>query len=103
LGSGSVAFDQEIEVEGIPITFSLTDYSVWQIGRDPTFGIAVASAILLLVAIVISLRVPYRRLWFRVDDGGRAWVVGAGDWAGEFDAMANEIGSAGRPQGENNG
>jgi cytochrome c biogenesis protein len=103
LGSGSVAFDQEIEVEGTPITFSLTDYTVWQIGRNPTFGIAVASAILLLVAIVISLWVPYRRLWFRVDDGGRAWMVGAGDWAGEFDAMAAEIGSADRPQGENDG
>jgi cytochrome c biogenesis protein len=103
LGSGSVARSQEIEIEGIPITFSLTKFTAWQVSRDPTFGIALTSAVLLLVAVVISLWVPYRRLWFRVDDKGRACMVGAGDWAGEFDAMANEIGRTCCPQGEDHG
>jgi cytochrome c biogenesis protein len=103
LGSGSVAYGQEIEIEGRPITFSLTDYTVWQVGHDPTFGLALASAVLLLVAIVVSLWVPYRRLWIRVDDEGRGWMVGAGDWAGEFDAMAAEIGRTCLSEGENDG
>jgi cytochrome c biogenesis protein ResB len=103
VGSGSVAHNQEIEIEGIPIAFSLTQFTVWQVSRDPTFGIAVTSAALLLAAIVISLWVPYRRLWFRVDGTGQAWLAGAGHRAGEFDAMAAEIGRACRPQGESDG
>jgi hypothetical protein len=76
---------------------------VWQASRDPTFGLAVASAALLFVAIVISLWVPHRRLWIRVDDRGDAWMVGAGDWAGAFEAMATEIGCTSYLQGESDG
>ena len=47
LGSGSVIPGQEIEIGGIPITFSLGIYTVWQVSRDPTFGLAVARAGLL--------------------------------------------------------
>jgi cytochrome c biogenesis protein ResB len=103
VGSGSVTHSQEIEIEGIPIAFSPTQFTVWQVSRDPTFGVAVASAALLLAAIVISLWVPYRRLWFRVDDTGQAWLAGAGHRAGEFDAMAAEIGRTCCPQGESDG
>ena len=103
VGSGSVAHSQEIEIEGIPIAFSPTEFTVWQVSRDPTFAVAVASAALLLAAIVISLWVPYRRLWFRVDDTGQASLAGAGHRAGEFDAMAAEIHRTCCPQGESDG
>lgn len=103
LGSGNVAPGQEIDIEGIPIAFSLTNYTVWQVSRDPTFGPAVVSAVLLLGAVVISLWVPYRRLWVRVDAEGRAWMVGAGDWTKEFDIIATEIAHIGYPQGESDG
>lgn len=102
LGSGNVDYGQEIEIKGIPITFSSTEYTLWQVSRDPTFGVAVTSAVLLLLAVVISLWVPHRRLWFRVDDKGRTQMVGAGDWAGEFDAIVIEIGQS-CPQGESDG
>jgi cytochrome c biogenesis protein ResB len=92
LGSGSVPYGQEIEIQGTPVTFGLAQYSLWQASRDPTFAVAVASAVLLLAAIVISLWVPHRRLWIRVNDEGDARMVGAGDWAGTFDALAKEIG-----------
>ncbi len=103
LGSGSVDHGHRLEIAGIPITFLSTDYTVWQVSREPTFGIAVTSAVLLLVAVVISLWVPYRRLWYRVDDEGRARMVGAGDWAREFDAIAIEIGRTRRSQGGSDG
>jgi cytochrome c biogenesis protein len=102
-GSGSVSSNQAIEIEGIPITFSLTNYTVWQVSRDPTFRIAVTSAVLLLVGVVISLWVQYRRLWLRVDDEGRAHMVGAGDWGEEFDTIATEIARTCCPQGESDG
>jgi cytochrome c biogenesis protein len=104
LGSGVVAHNQQIEVGGVPITFSLTDYSVWQVSRDPTFAVALAAAVLMLAAIVISLWVPHRRLWLRVDSEGRACMVGAGDWGRQFDIITEEVSaeiSATRlPQGE---
>jgi cytochrome c biogenesis protein len=97
LGSGNVVPDQEIEIGGVPITFSLTEYTSWQVSHDPTFGLALTGAVLLLGAVVISLWVPYRRLWVRVDSEGRAWMVGAGDWAGAFDGIAAEIAQTGCP------
>jgi cytochrome c biogenesis protein len=94
LGSGSVIPGQEIEIGGIPIAFSLGIYTVWQVSRDPTFGLAVASAGLLLAAIVVSLWIPHRRLWIRLDAEGKAWMAGVGDWAGEFDTLASELACA---------
>jgi cytochrome c biogenesis protein ResB len=76
---------------------------VWQVSRDPTFGIALVSAALLLVASVISLWVSHRRLWLRVDRDGRAQMVGAGDWAGDFDIIAADIARTYHPPGESDG
>jgi cytochrome c biogenesis protein ResB len=103
VGSGSVIPSQKIEIQGVSITFDLTEFTVWQVSRDPTFVVALASAILLLAATVISLWVPYRRIWVRVDEAGKASMAGAGDWAGEFDAVAAEIGRSCCPQGERDG
>jgi hypothetical protein len=103
LGSGTVAPGQEIEIEGIPITLNLTNFTVWQVSRDPTFALAVASAILLLAAIVISLWVPYRRLWVRLDDEGTAWMAGAGDWREDFDTIAGAMTRACQPEGDSDG
>jgi cytochrome c biogenesis protein ResB len=97
LGSGSVAHGQEIEVAGVPITFHLTHYSLWQVGRDPTFAVALAGGGLFLVAAVISLWVPHRRLWLRLHDG-RAQMVGSGDWGGAFDTLCAEMSPASGPQ-----
>ncbi len=55
LGSGMVADGQQIELRGVPLTFHLSHYTVWQVSRDPTFGLAVGSAGLLLVAAAVSL------------------------------------------------
>jgi cytochrome c biogenesis protein ResB len=103
LGSGSVPHGQEIEIQGIPVTFSLTNYTVWQVSHDPTFGLAVASAVLLLAAIVISLWVPHRRLWFRVGAEGQAQMAGVGHREEEFDAIATEIAHTCCLQGERDG
>jgi cytochrome c biogenesis protein len=97
LGSGSVAHGQQIEIAGVPVTFRVTRYTEWQVGRDPTFGIAVASACLFLVASIVSLWLPHRRLWLRLD-GGCAQMVGSGDWGGEFDTLSAEISHACTPQ-----
>lgn len=74
----------------------------WQESGDPTFPIAVGAAIALLAAIVISLWVPHRRLWLWID-GEKAQMVGTGDWADEFDTIADEITYACRPLGEADG
>lgn len=103
LGSGSVTPGQEIEIGGIPITLNLSNYTVWQVSRDPTFALAVVSAILLLAAMVTSLWVPHRRLWVRLGHEGKAWMAGAGDWGGEFDTIAGEMARACLPQGESDG
>jgi cytochrome c biogenesis protein ResB len=97
LGSGSVAHGQQIEVAEVPITFHLTYYSLWQVGRDPTFAVALVSAGLFLAAAVISLWVPHRRLWLRLHDG-RAQMVGSGDWGGAFETLCAEISHASGPQ-----
>ena len=89
LGSGYVADGQEIVVEGIPLAFSLSHYTVWQVGHDPTFGFAMGAGGLLLVGIVVSLWVPHRRLWLRID-GRKATMVGAGD-LGSFDVLAAAV------------
>jgi cytochrome c biogenesis protein ResB len=98
-----VLHGQEIEIEGVPITFHLTNHTIWQVSRDPTFGFAVASAVLLLMASVISLWIPHRRLWLRVDDEGRAQMVGAGDWADDFDRIVAEIAHASHTQEQGDG
>ena len=90
LGSGTVADGQQVEVQERPITFVLSQYTVWQISHDPTFGPAVGSAALLLVGMLVSLWVPHRRLWLRLDAQG-AQMVGAGDFGGTFDDLADEL------------
>jgi cytochrome c biogenesis protein len=90
LGSGIVAHGQEIEVQGTPITFTLSLYTVWQVSRDPTFGLAMGAAALLLAAVLVSFCVPHRRLWLRMDPQ-QAQMVGAGDFDGAFDVLANEL------------
>jgi cytochrome c biogenesis protein len=93
LGSGTVSDGQEIETRGTPIGFDLSTYTVWQVSRDPTFGPAVGMAALLLGAALVSLWAPYRRVWLRVD-GVRAQMVGAGDFVGDFELLADAMGSA---------
>jgi cytochrome c biogenesis protein len=97
LGSGQVAGGQAVEVLGTSITFRLTEYSVWQASRDLTFGLALAGAVLLLVGVMVSLWVPYRRIWLRLEATGRAQMAGAGDWAGEFETIACEIAQQSQP------
>jgi hypothetical protein len=41
----------------------------------------------------VSLWAPYRRVWLRVD-GVRAQMVGAGDFVGDFELLADAMGSA---------
>lgn len=55
LGSGTVTDGQQIELHGVPLTFHLRHYTVWQVSHDPTFALAVGSAGLLLVAMTVSL------------------------------------------------
>jgi hypothetical protein len=102
LGSGSVAHGQQIEIAGVPVTFLVTHYTEWQVSRAPTFGVAVASACLFLVAATVSLWFPYRRLWLRLD-GGRAQMVGSGDWAGDLNTLSSEIGQPCEPEAETDG
>ncbi len=55
LGSRTVADGQQIELQGTPLTFHLSHYTVWQVGRDPTFAPAVGLMGLLLAAMTLSL------------------------------------------------
>jgi cytochrome c biogenesis protein len=96
LGSGTVADGNQIEVEGTPLRFQLGHYTTWQVGRDPTFGPALVAAGLLLAGILISLWVPQRRLWLRLD-GRRAQMAASADWHGEFDRLAAEVAATSAP------
>jgi cytochrome c biogenesis protein ResB len=98
LGSGLVADGQEIKVQGIPVTFALSHYTLWQVSHDPTFAPALAAAAVLLAGMVFSLWLPYRRLWLRLD-GKCAQMVGAGAFDGEFEDMAGEMMAAARSTG----
>ena len=102
LGSGEVLDGQTIEVTGTALTFVLSHYSVWQVVRDPTFAIAVAAAGALLAGILVSLWVPHRRVWLHVTES-KTRMVGAGDLAGDFEAMAREMGPAPAPAPEARG
>jgi cytochrome c biogenesis protein len=93
LGSGRVADGDRVEAASVPLTFCVTRYTTWQVSRDPTLWLAVAAAGLLLVAAAVSLWVPRRRLWVRVEPQ-RAQMVGAGDFGGTFQALADELGRA---------
>jgi cytochrome c biogenesis protein ResB len=93
LGSGSVADGQKIEVRGLPILFNLSPYTTWQVSSDPTLFPAIGAAIILLSGTVISLWVPHRRLWLRID-AYSAQMVGMGDFGSgpgsSFEAPAPE-------------
>jgi ABC-type transport system involved in cytochrome c biogenesis permease subunit len=58
IGSGLVGDGEQIQVRGVPIVLRLTHYTIWQVGRDPTFGVAVGAAGLLLAAVLASLWLP---------------------------------------------
>jgi cytochrome c biogenesis protein ResB len=102
LGSGAVADGQQVEIRGRTITFTLSRYTVWQVSHDPTFGPAVGAAALLLATGLVSLWVPYRQMWLRVD-AGQAHMVGTGDWGDAFDALADELAQACGPEEETEG
>jgi cytochrome c biogenesis protein len=68
LGSGSVANGEELYIQGTPIAFTLSHYTLWQISHDPTFGPAIGLAGLLLLATLVSLSVSHRRIWLRVGE-----------------------------------
>jgi cytochrome c biogenesis protein len=89
-GSGTVTDGQEILIQGTPITFTSSHYTAWQISHDPTFDLAVAAAGFLLVGMVLSLWVPHRRLWLRVDAESMR-LVGAGEFNGQFEALVGHI------------
>jgi hypothetical protein len=98
LGSGRVSDGEQLTVQGVPVTFALSNYTVWQVSHDPTFGLAVGAAGLLLAGTLTSLWLPRRRLWLRIDDR-KALMVGAGTFRGAFQALAREIAQACRPEG----
>lgn len=92
LGSGVVPTGREIVIQETPLTFTLINYTVWQISQDPTFGLAVSTAACLLAGMMISLWLPHRRLWLRVDGQTMRLVDPAG--ATDFDFLTHEIGEA---------
>jgi cytochrome c biogenesis protein len=98
LGSGVVPAGREIVVQGTPITFTLVNYTAWQISRDPTFGLVVAAAALLLSGMLVSLWLPRRRLWLRVDGQAMCLVgpAGATDW----EALTREIDATLAPEAD---
>ncbi len=91
LGSGVVPTGQQVVVQGIPLTFTLANYTDWQISHDPTFGLVITAAALLLTGMLVSLWLPRRRLWLRLSDGTMVLVgpASATDW----NPLAKEIGA----------
>jgi cytochrome c biogenesis protein len=98
LGSGKVSDGEQITVQGVPVTFALSNYTIWQVSHDPTFGVAVGAAGLLLAGTLTSLWIPRRRLWLRIDDR-KAQMVGIGTFDSAFQTLAGEIAQACRPEG----
>jgi cytochrome c biogenesis protein len=98
LGSGTVADGQEIVVQDTPISFTLTRYTLWQVSHDPTFGLALGAAGLLLAGTLLPLWLPYRRLWLWFD-GQAGQMVGNGLSDGAFEALVAEITAGCSPEG----
>lgn len=69
VGSGSVADGQQMTLQGMPLTFHLSHYTIWQVSHDPTLGPTVGSAGLLLAATIVSVWATARR---RQDSRGSA-------------------------------
>ena len=89
LGSGTVADGDEIVVQETPIAFSLGHYTTWQISHDPTFGLALAAASLMLAGMLVPLWVPQRRAWPRLQ-GAPASLVDSGEFDGGSEPLADE-------------
>lgn len=68
LGSGPVADGEQIQVEGVLLTFRISQYTLWQVSHDPTFGWAIAAGAVFLTGVVLSLWIPHRRLWVRIEE-----------------------------------
>lgn len=102
LGSGRVSDGEQFTVQGVPVTFFLSNYTVWQVSHDPTFGLAVGAAGLLLAGTLVSLWAPRRRLWLRIDEH-KAQMVGSGTFDGAFQTLAGEIAQACHPEGVDDG
>lgn len=93
IGSGTVPDGDEIVVQGVPITFRVSQYTTWRISHDPTLGLAIGAASLLLAALTVSLWVPHRRLWLRME-GTSLQMVGSGQFNGSFDEISEAIAAA---------
>ena len=93
LGSGTVADGDEIVVQGTPVTFSLGYYTTWQISHDPTFGLAVAAASLMLAGLLVPLWLSQRGLWHRLE-GTPAHTVSSGESDGGLEPLADKNPSA---------
>lgn len=88
LGSGTVADGDEIVVQGTTVAFSLGYYTTWQISHDPTFGLAVAAASLMLAGMLVPLWVSQRRVWHRLE-GIPAHTVSSGESDGGSEPRAD--------------
>lgn len=89
LGSGVVPAGQQVTIQGTPLTFTLANFTAWQISHDPTFGLVIAAAALLFAGMLVSLWLPHRRLWLRVD--GQAMVLVGPASAIDWKALTKEI------------
>jgi hypothetical protein len=98
LGSGTVTDGQQIDLRGMTITFLLQQYTAWQISRDPTFWPAIVALSVFLIATLVSLSMPRRRLWLRIDPQS-ARMVGVGDFGTSFERLVEVLSKACRAAG----
>lgn len=103
LGSGTVVDGQKIEVAGIPLAFSLSEYTVWQVSHDPTVALALVAGFLMVGGMAVSLWIPFRQVWLRVDRD-RVQMVGAGEFTVDrFETLADASSCGGLLEGESSG
>jgi cytochrome c biogenesis protein len=84
-------------------SITLDGYAEWgafQVAHDPGKGLALASAIVAIVGVMLSLGVRRRRVWARVTPGGPRTVVEVGGLArGEGRGFAEEFAQLTREMG----